>query len=202
MRLRTLRDLDLQEQRVLLRVDFNVPLQGTAIVDDSRIVAAIPTLRWLLEARAAVVIATHLGRPNGQVVDALRVAPVARLADRLGLPVPVAGGVSGEGVVTRAHSLQPGELLMLENVRFDPREEANDPAFAQELADLAQVYVNDAFGTAHRAHASTEGVATSCRRPPACCWSGSMSFSRGSWVAPTRRWWRLSAAPRSRPRSA
>jgi len=159
LRLRTLRDLDVLERRVLLRVDFNVPMEERRIVDDSRIVAALPTLRWLLEARSAVVLATHLGRPKGQVVESLRVAPLARrLGELLGLEVAVAQGVSGELVVTAAQALRPGDLLMLENVRFDPREEANDRGFAQELAALADVYVNDAFGTAHRAHASTEGV--------------------------------------------
>ncbi|MHB8509029.1 MAG: phosphoglycerate kinase [Candidatus Dormibacteria bacterium] len=159
-RLRTLKDLHLRGACVLLRVDFNVPLEGTSIADDTRIRQSLPTVRALLDAGASIVVATHLGRPGGRVVEELRVAPLAaRLGELLGLPVKIAPGVTGTGIAAEARALIPGEIMMLENVRFDPREEANDPAFAAELAALAGAYVNDAFGTAHRAHASTEGVA-------------------------------------------
>jgi phosphoglycerate kinase len=159
-RLRTLEDLDLKGARVLVRVDFNVPMEGTRIVDDTRIRESLPTLRAILDEGAAIVVVTHLGRPQGKVIEALRVAPLAaRLAELLRVEVPVAPGVTGPEVGAACDALRPGEVSMLENVRFDPREEANDPVFAAELAALATAYVNDAFGTAHRAHASTEGVA-------------------------------------------
>ncbi len=159
-RLRTLDDLDVAGQRVLLRVDFNVPVKHGRIVDDARIRESVPTIRRLLDAGASVVVATHLGRPQGQVVEDLRVAPLAaRLQELLGVDVKVAPAVVGEEVSREAAALQAGQVLMLENVRFEPGEEANDPAFAKRLAALADVYVNDAFGAAHRAHASTEGVA-------------------------------------------
>jgi phosphoglycerate kinase len=166
--LRTLDDLRVEGRRVLLRVDFNVPMEGGRIVDDTRIRESLPTFRELLQRGAAVVVATHLGRPRGKVVEELRVAP---LAERLGellnaggvmparVRVEVAPGVVGPEVEAAARALPPGGVLVLENVRFEPGEEANDPAFCRALAALADAYVNDAFGTAHRAHASTEGVA-------------------------------------------
>ncbi|MGI8610333.1 MAG: phosphoglycerate kinase [Candidatus Dormibacteria bacterium] len=159
-RLRTLDDLSVQGKRVLLRVDFNVPLEDGRIVDDARIRESLPTFKRLLAGGASIVVVTHMGRPGGKVVAELRVAPLAtRLSELLGVDVKVAGAVVGEPVRPEAEALQPGQVMMLENVRFEPGEEANDPAFARRLADLAEVYVNDAFGTAHRAHASTEGVA-------------------------------------------
>jgi phosphoglycerate kinase len=135
-------------------------MEGGRIVDDARIRESLPTFRALLGAGASIVVATHLGRPGGKVVEELRVAAVAqRLGELLGITVEVAPGVVGDAVKLRAEALGPGQVLVLENVRFEPGEERNDPAFARQLADLATAYVNDAFGTAHRAHASTEGVA-------------------------------------------
>ena len=160
MALRTLDHLDVEGKRVLLRVDFNVPMEGSRIVDDSRIQQSLPTFRELLRRGAAVVVATHIDRPGGKVDPALSVRPTAdRLAELLGIAVEVAPDVRGAQTQAMAHRLTPGEVLMLENVRFEPGEESNDPAFAAHLAALADCYVNDAFGTAHRAHASTEGVA-------------------------------------------
>ncbi|HVD02811.1 MAG TPA: phosphoglycerate kinase [Candidatus Dormibacteraeota bacterium] len=148
-------------RRVLLRVDFNVPVtKDREIRDDSRIRACLPTIRELTGRGAAVVLVTHWGRPKGVVVEALSTAPLAeRLSRLLGQPVTHCPEVVGERAQQMALALKPGQLLMLENVRFRPEEEANDPAFTAQLAALAEIYVNDAFGTAHRAHASTEGVA-------------------------------------------
>jgi phosphoglycerate kinase len=157
---RTLADLgDLEGKRVLVRVDFNVPLIGGAVADDTRIRAALPTLRWLRERGAALVLVSHLGRPKG--IDAsLSLRPAAaRLAELLETEVTLAPPGVGEDVARLAEALAPGQILMLENIRFEAGETANDEALAAALAGLADVYVNDAFGTAHRAHASTEGVA-------------------------------------------
>ena len=160
MALRTLDHLDVEGKRVLLRVDFNVPMEGSRIVDDSRIRQSLPTFRELLRRGAAVVVVTHIDRPGGKVDPALSVRATAdRLAELLGIAVEVAPDARGAQTQAMAHRLTPGEVLMLENVRFEPGEESNDPAFAAHLAALADCYVNDAFGTAHRAHASTEGVA-------------------------------------------
>ena len=153
-------DLDVKGKRVLVRVDFNVPLKDGEITDDSRIRAAIPTIEHLRRAGARVILVSHLGRPKGQVVESLRMNPVARrLSDLLGVEVRKADDCIGPAVQAQVAALKDGDVLLLENVRFYPGEEKNDPAFARELAALADVYVNDAFGTAHRAHASTEGVA-------------------------------------------
>ena len=157
---RTVRDLPLRGKRVLLRADFNVPLQGGAVADDTRIRAALPTIRYLLGEGAAVVVCAHLGRPRGYVRDELRLAPVAaRLSELLSLTVTVAEDSVGASVEKRVRQLRPGDLLLLENLRFHPEEEANAPDFARQLAAFADCFVNDAFGAAHRAHASTEGVA-------------------------------------------
>ncbi|REJ35709.1 MAG: phosphoglycerate kinase, partial [Bacillota bacterium] len=153
-------DLDVKGKRVLVRVDFNVPLKDGEITDDSRIRAAIPTIEHLRRAGARVILVSHLGRPKGQVVESLRMDPVARrLSELLGVPVRKADNCIGPAVQAQVAALADGDVLLLENVRFYPGEEKNDPAFARELAALADLYVNDAFGTAHRAHASTEGVA-------------------------------------------
>lgn len=153
-------DLDVKGKRVLVRVDFNVPLKDGEITDDSRIRAAIPTIEHLRRAGARVILVSHLGRPKGQVVESLRMDPVARrLSELLGVPVRKADDCIGPAVQAQVAALADGDVLLLENVRFYPGEEKNDPAFARELAALADLYVNDAFGTAHRAHASTEGVA-------------------------------------------
>ena len=155
----TIRDIDVAGKRVFLRADLNVPLEDGRITDDSRIRASLPTLRYLLEHGAGVVLASHLGRPKGKVNDALRLKPVAdRLAQLLRRPVRMTGDALGPGVVDAVNKLRPGDLLMLENLRFHAEEEANDPAFAEALSKLAEIYVDDAFGSAHRAHASTEGI--------------------------------------------
>jgi phosphoglycerate kinase len=161
MEKRTVRDVDVAGKTVLVRVDFNVPLDKQGHVTDStRIEASLPTIRYLLERNAKVVLMSHLGRPDGKVVESMRMAPVARELERLlGQPVRTAPDCVGPEVERLVRDLQPGELLLLENLRFHPEEEANDPGFAKQLATLGDLYVNDAFGTAHRAHASTEGVA-------------------------------------------
>jgi len=155
----TIDDVEVAGKRVLVRVDFNVPLADGRIVDDRRIREAVPTIEALRSRGGRVLVVTHLGRPKGKVDDALRVAPLARrLGELLGVPVRVASDVVGPSAEAVSQSLRDGDVGMLENVRFEPGEEANDPEFARRLAGLADVYVNDAFGTAHRAHASTEGV--------------------------------------------
>src|SRR5205807_2442438 len=160
MNKKTIRDIQVAGKRVLVRVDFNVPLDAELhITDDTRIKAAIPTIQYLLDQGAAVILMSHLGRPKGQVVDSMRLTPVAqRLSELLGRPVQMAPDCVGPEVEALAKALQPGQVLLLENLRFHKEEEKNDPDFARQLASLGEVYVNDAFGTAHRAHASTEGV--------------------------------------------
>ena len=156
----TIRDVDVAGKRVFLRVDFNVPLADGKVADDSRIRAAIPTILSLVQSGARVVLASHLGRPNGKVTDSLRLRPVGqRLTELLRRNVPVTGDALGIGTEDALKRMRPGELVLLENLRFHPEEEANDPAFAAQLASYADIYVNDAFGTAHRAHASTVGIA-------------------------------------------
>jgi phosphoglycerate kinase len=156
----TIRDVDVAGKRVFVRVDFNVPLADGKVTDDSRIRAAIPTITALLNAGARVVLASHLGRPDGKVQDGLRLRPVGeRLTQLIRRNVPVTGDALGLGTEDAVKRLRPGELLLLENLRFHVEEEANDPAFAAALASYADIYVNDAFGTAHRAHASTVGIA-------------------------------------------
>src|SRR4051795_5126460 len=160
MNKQTIRDLDAAGKRVFVRVDFNVPLEDGKITDDQRIRAAIPTIRALVGQGARVVLASHLGRPDGKVQDSLRLRPVAqRLTELLRQNVPVTGDALGVGTEDAVKRLRPGEVLLLENLRFHSEEEKNDPKFAATLASYADVYVNDAFGTAHRAHASTVGVA-------------------------------------------
>jgi phosphoglycerate kinase len=159
MNKKTVRDVDVHGKRVFLRSDLNVPLDDGKITDDSRIRASLPTLIYLLENGASVVLASHLGRPKGKVNDALRLKPVAdRLGQLLGRPVRMTGDALGPGVVTAVDKLRPGDKLLHENLRFHAEEEANEPGFAKALADMADLYVDDAFGSAHRAHASTEGI--------------------------------------------
>ena len=157
---KSVRDIDVAGKRALVRVDFNVPFAADgSIADDTRIRAALPTITYLLEQGAAVVLCSHLGRPDGKVVDKLRLGPIAeRLSELLGKRVFTARDCIGPAVEAAAKALAPGDVLLLENLRFHHEEEANDPEFARQLASLAEVYVNDAFGTAHRAHASTAGV--------------------------------------------
>jgi phosphoglycerate kinase len=156
---KTIREVDVAGRRVFVRADLNVPLEDGRITDDTRIRASLPTIVNLLERGASVVLASHLGRPKGKIVDPLRLRPVAeRLSQLLGRPVRMTGDALGPGVQVAVDKLRPGDLLLLENLRFHAAEEANDPAFAESLASLADLYVDDAFGAAHRAHASTEGI--------------------------------------------
>jgi phosphoglycerate kinase len=156
----SVRDAEVAGRRVLVRVDFNVPLDGGLVADDTRIRAALPTIELLRERGAAVVLVSHLGRPKGKRDKALSMRPVGeKLAELLGAEVKQAPAVIGGDVETMAAGLSPGDVLLLENVRFEPGETKNDPQLAGALAELADLYVNDAFGAAHRAHASTEGVA-------------------------------------------
>ena len=157
---KTVKDIDVKHKKVLMRVDFNVPVKEGVVGDDTRIRAAIPTIQYLLDEGAAVILTSHLGRPKGKVMPEFSLQPVAEhLAQLLGKPVAFADDCLGESASTAADALIPGQVLLLENTRFDAGEEKNDPEMAQKLASLADIFVNDAFGTAHRAHASTEGVA-------------------------------------------
>jgi phosphoglycerate kinase len=156
----TIRDFDAAGKRVFVRVDFNVPLADGKVQDDSRIRAALPTITSLLSDGARVVLASHLGRPDGKVQDGLRLRPVGeRLSQLLRRNVPVTGDALGVGTEDAVKRMRPGEAILLENLRFHAAEEKNDPTFAAQLASYADIYVNDAFGTAHRAHASTVGIA-------------------------------------------
>ena len=160
----TVRDLNVRGKRVFVRVDYNVPLEEKdgqmVITDATRIVETLPTLRLLIEQGAKLILAAHLGRPKGKREPSMSLRPVAeKLADLLGCPVAFADDCIGEKVEQTVGVMKPGDVLLLENVRYYKEEEANDPAFAEKLAKVADVYVNDAFGAAHRAHASTEGVA-------------------------------------------
>jgi phosphoglycerate kinase len=158
--LRTIRDLELDRRRVLIRVDFNVPLKQGKVTDATRIQAVLPTIRYALDRKAKVILMSHLGRPDGKVMEEFRMRPVGQaLSDLVDAPVRVAPDCIGPEVEAVVARLPRGEILLLENLRFHPGEEANDPTFAQALARLSDLYVNDAFGTAHRAHASTVGVA-------------------------------------------
>ncbi len=158
---KTVRDIDLRNKRVLVRVDFNVPLKEGKITDDTRITAALPTLRYILDQKGAtLILMSHLGRPKKGPDKENSLAPVAaRLSELLGKKVTLAPDCVGPAAEGAVKGMKPGDVVLLENVRFHPEEEKNDPAFAKQLASLGDVYVNDAFGTAHRAHASTEGVA-------------------------------------------
>jgi phosphoglycerate kinase len=157
----TIRDVDVSGKRVLVRVDFNVPIDQGRIVDDTRIREAIPTIRDLADRGARVILMTHLGRPDGHVDEAARTTPVARrLSELIERPVLHLDETVGPAVASVVSQMRDGDIVMLENVRFDPGETKNDPVFGRQLAALAELYVNDAFGTAHRAHASTSGIAS------------------------------------------
>ena len=159
---KTVKDIDLKGKKVLVRCDFNVPLdENKNITDNTRIVAALPTIKYLLENNCSVILCSHLGRPKGEFKPEFSLAPVAKELSRLlDKEVIMAKDVIGEDAKTKAANLKPGEILLLENVRFHREETDNDPEFSKELASMAEVYVNDAFGAAHRAHASTVGVAS------------------------------------------
>jgi len=153
-------DLDLKNKRVLMRADFNVPLKEGKITDDTRIRAALPTIEYILGKGASLILMSHLGRPKGKVIEEMRLNPVARrLEELLGKKVVKLDDCVGEEVKKTVRMMKPGDIVLLENLRFHKEERENDPQFSKELADLADVFVNDAFGTAHRAHASTVGVA-------------------------------------------
>ncbi|MBD9199515.1 MAG: phosphoglycerate kinase [Clostridiales bacterium] len=157
---KSVEDIDVQGKRVLCRCDFNVPTKGGVITSDKRIVAAMPTIEYLVNHGARVILCSHMGKPKGEVKPELSLKVVAeRLSELLGQPVKMAEDVVGPSAQALAASLKDGEVMLLENTRFDPREEKNDPEFAKELASMADVYVSDAFGAVHRAHASTAGVA-------------------------------------------
>ncbi|MBO5478138.1 MAG: phosphoglycerate kinase [Clostridia bacterium] len=161
MNKKTVRDIDVKGKKVLVRCDFNVPQDENGnITDTRRIVSSLPTIKYLLENGAKVILCSHLGRPKGEVKREFSLAPVAKeLSKELGIEVKLASDIIGESAKSLAANLKEGEVILLENVRFDAREEKNDPEMAKELASLAEIYVNDAFGTSHRAHASTAGVA-------------------------------------------
>ncbi|BFJ02549.1 phosphoglycerate kinase [Priestia sp. Y58] len=160
MNKKTLKDIDVKGKRVFCRVDFNVPMKDGKVTDETRIRAAVPTIQYLVEQGAKVILASHLGRPKGEVVEELRLNAVAeRLQALLGKDVAKADEAFGEEVKKTIDGMSEGDVLVLENVRFYPGEEKNDPELAKAFAELADVYVNDAFGAAHRAHASTEGIA-------------------------------------------
>ena len=157
----TVRDIDLKGKKVLMRCDFNVPLdENLNITDKTRIIAALPTIQYVLDQGAKLILCSHLGRPKGEVKKEFSLAPVAKeLSVQLGREVKLADDIIGDSAKALTANMNEGDVVLLENVRYDAREEANDEEFSKELASLAEVYVNDAFGTAHRAHASTEGVA-------------------------------------------
>lgn len=174
MNKKTIKDIDVKGKRVLVRVDYNVPLdENLQITDDARIRETLPTLRHLLDNGAAIVLMAHFGRPKGKVVEEMRLAPVAkRLSELLEQEVLTASDCIGDEARSASQGLQAGQVLLLENLRFHPEEEANDPGFAAQLAEHGEVYVNDAFGAAHRAHASTEGVARIMREKGRPCVAG------------------------------
>lgn len=160
MNKKSVRDVEVSGKRVFVRVDFNVPLEDGKITDDTRIRETLPTIKYLVEQGAKVILASHMGRPKGEVVESLRLTPASqRLSELLGKPVAKADEAVGEAVKAQVQKLQNGDVLVLENVRFYAGEEKNDPELAKQFAELADLFVNDAFGAAHRAHASTEGIA-------------------------------------------
>jgi phosphoglycerate kinase len=186
MKIKTLKDIDVRNKRVLVRVDYNVPQDKNGIItDDARIVETLPTLRYLLEENAAVVLMAHLGRPKGEVVEELRLAVIAqRLGELLGQTVECVPHCVGEEAIHASQNLPAGKVLLLENLRFEPGEEANDAALAEQLAAHGDVYVNDAFGAAHRAHASTEGVAHFIRKRGGACVAGLLMARELEYLGP------------------
>ncbi len=166
---KTIEDIEVAGKRVLVRCDFNVPLKDGVITSDKRIVEAIPTIKYLLDKGAKVILCSHMGKPKGEVNPKFTLAPVAaRLSEILGFDVPLCADTIGPDAKAKAAALEAGRAILLENTRFDKREEKNDPEFAKELASFADIFVNDAFGAAHRAHASTAGVAMYGGLPAVC----------------------------------
>lgn len=160
MNKKTLKDVDVKGKKVFCRVDFNVPMQNGVVTDDTRIKAALPTIQYLMDHGAKVILASHFGRPKGEVVEELRLNPIAeKLSELLGKNVAKTNSVFGEEVDKAIATLQEGDVLLLENVRFEKGEEKNDPELGKAFANMADIYINDAFGTSHRAHASTAGIA-------------------------------------------
>lgn len=157
----TVRDIDVKDKAVLMRVDFNVPLKDGNVADDTRILAALPTIRYLINENVRLVLCSHLGRPKGERVSELSLYPVAvHLSELIGTPIAFSSDCIGPEAEEKAQTLKPGEILLLENTRFHPEEKKNDQGFTKALASLGEIFVNDAFGTAHRAHASSVGVAS------------------------------------------
>ena len=187
MNKKTIRDIDAQGKRVLIRVDFNVPLAEGEVTDDTRIRAALPTINYLLDEGATLILASHLGRPKGEVVEDLKMDAVARrLSELLERPVTKLDDCVGPKVEAAVDASKPGDVLLLENTRFHPEEKENDPAFAAQLASLAELYVNDAFGSAHRAHASTEGVAHHLPAVAGLLMEKELAFLGGALADPQR----------------
>ncbi|MGQ9494594.1 MAG: phosphoglycerate kinase [Anaerolineae bacterium] len=188
MNKKTIRDIEVAGKRVLVRVDFNVPLDKAGqITDDTRIRAALPTIEYLRDKGAKVIVCSHLGRPKGKVAEEFRLMPVAkRLSELLGTTVQKTDDCIGPEVEKAVAAMKPGDVLLLENLRFHAEEEANDPGFAKQLAALADVFVNDAFGAAHRAHASTEGVAHFLPAVAGFLMERELTFLGKALAAPTR----------------
>ena len=203
---KTVKDVDVKGKKVLLRCDFNVPMakDGSGVItDDKRIRAALPTIQYLLDQGAAVIACSHMGKPKGEVKPELSLKPVAaRLSQLLGKPVIMADDVVGPDAKAKAAALQPGQIMLLENTRFEPGETKNDPALAKAMADMAQVYVSDAFGAVHRAHASTAGVAAYLPAVSGFLIQKELEIMGGALATPSAPWWRSWAAPRCPPRSA
>ena len=182
-----IQDLDLQGKRVLMRVDFNVPLEGAHITDDSRIRKALPSIQHVIDSAGKLVLMSHLGRPKGQPVEKFRLAPCAkRLSELLGKEVKMAPDCMGWEVEQMVAKMQPGDVVLLENLRFHPGEEANGPCFAFALTRLGDVYVNDAFGAAHRAHASTEGVTHHLRAAGGLLIQKEIKYLGGALASPNK----------------
>jgi phosphoglycerate kinase len=187
MHKQTIRDVDVSGKRVLVRVDFNVPLAEGRVADDTRIQAALPTIQYLLARDATLILCSHLGRPKGQVVESLKMGPVAqRLSELLGRRVTKLDDCVGPEIEAAVQAGSPGDVFLLENTRFHPEEKRNDPTFAAQLAALADLYINDAFGSAHRAHASTEGVAQYLPAVAGLLMEKELEFLGGALALPER----------------
>ena len=202
---KTIRDIDVSGKKILLRCDFNVPHDKTTgiIHDDTRIVSTLPTIRYLLEHNAAVILLSHMGRPHGQWKKELSLFSARdHLEKLLGIPVPLTQDVLGPDTKEKCAALQPGQVVLVENLRFRLEEEQNDPDFSRELASLADLFVFDAFGAAHRAHASTEGVSHYLPSVAGLLVEKELQFMGAALEAPKRPWWPSWAGPRWPTRSA